>query len=298
MNSLRKYLHKIGLDGWIFALTGLGAIAFGVLSALGLWPFSQNLSLQIIASAIGVLMLAVVVQTAKRQAEIEELKNALGVTQTRLINRGDEFVEHLTSNARNANHFIYDTHMTDVSPNLSSKTDRFVYNGKPSSNYGFSGPYANYFKLLYTRVTKREIYFRYVTMIFNLYTLEEVIFKLLLHEGYRYRIRHYEPPPKAIPIVNLMSFDDKEFYYGGFEIRETARPAQVLFTSDPNTAELFKDYYDTLWNEAISLNEGGVIDWVELKRIGLRLGMADDDFESMVKEVEKEVKRQKSQMNH
>jgi len=43
------------------------------------------------------------------------------------------------------------------------------------------------------------------------------------------------------------------------------------------------------------LNEGGVINWAELKRIGKNVGMSDEEFEKMVDGVKAEVEAQRCQ---
>lgn len=282
MRTLKETIRNLGLDGWIFALTGVAAIIFGVLSFLGLLPFDEKQTLSIVIGALGLLMAAVVAQTARRHAEISELKNALGITEAELLG-SNEFGLHLASSVAKSKNYVLDTLLTSAIPRL-------------TTSYGFSGSQAEFHRLLYERVIKGDITFRYVTVIFHRQRLQDIVFKLLLHEGSRFYIRHYEPPPTAIPIINLMSFDDEAFYLGGFYTKSEARETPVLFIREPHLTQILKNYWNSLWDAAIPLNEGGIINWTELKRIGEKVGMSKDEFEAMKKQMVDEAHSMRKQL--
>ena len=147
--------------------------------------------------------------------------------------------------------------------------------------------------MLFQRVSKGEIGFKRVLVIFDRQALERVIYRLLLHEGCNYYIRHYEALAKAIPMVNVLSFDDETFYLSADYPKEMARQLQFLRIREPKLADLFKSYWNNLWSQAIPLNEGGFIDWEELERIGLKMGMTKDEFESMVSKMKDRVQQDK-----
>lgn len=46
--------------------------------------------------------------------------------------------------------------------------------------------------------------------------------------------------------------------------------------------QLFEAYWNNLWNSAIPLNDRGRINWDELKTIGHKVGMAEDEFNLVV----------------
>jgi hypothetical protein len=159
-----------------------------------------------------------------------------------------------------------------------------------------TGAHAEYHRLLYQRVSNGELIYKQVEVVFHQQGLRLIIFRLLLHEGYRFLIRHYEPPPTAIPIMHVMSFDDEVFYLGSFYPDEAPNVAHRLYIHEPNVTQILKNYWNVLWNGAIPLNEGGIINWPELKRIGLRLGMADNEFESMISDLKAQVEREKRKL--
>jgi hypothetical protein len=278
MKALKHTFQNLGIDSWIFALTGLGAIVFSILSFFGKLPFTPEQTTAILVGAIGLLMTAVVTLGARRQTEISELKNALGIAEAQLLNSGREFGQHLASSVVKTKLFVLDSNMTSTIPRLAS------------------GQQSEYKRILSEKVYKQEIAFRLVGIVFHKQDLENKVFKLLLHEGLRYYIRHYEPPSMPIPIINLMSFDDLSFYLGGFDIKGISAEEQVLYIREQHLNQMLKEYWTVLWDNAIPLNDGGIINWPELKRISLRLNMSEKEFDEMVSKVKEDVQREKRQL--
>jgi hypothetical protein len=56
-----------------------------------------------------------------------------------------------------------------------------------------------------------------------------------------------------------------------------------------------REYWQMLWLRGKPLNEGKIINWAELKRIGSRLGLTDDEFENLVTRLKGEVEKEKRQ---
>jgi len=274
MKYLSKYIDPLQIIGFTLSLAvAIGLVLakqdtlFGLLVGLTLAALTQLFDIQ-------------ARMTASTDKVIESLGN---VADTQFLNMR-EFGQHLIPSVSKAKHFVLDTVLNRVAP-------------EPSSPSYFSGGnQAEYRRLLYDRVSKGEIVFQRVEAIFHKQSLETVIFRLLLHEGFRYFIRHYEPPPKPIPVVHLMSFDDESFYLGGFHYKEAAGEEKVLYIREPRVAQLLNNYWTVLWDGATPLNERGIINWEELKRIGLRTGMTESEFEAMVSKVKNEVQREKRQL--
>jgi len=279
MNDLKLTLRSLGLDGWVFGITSVAAIFFGVLSFLGVIPFDQRQVSSVMVGAIGLLMVAVMTQTARRHAEILELRATLGLSESQSLSSSREFGQHLVPSVLRTKLFVLDMLMT----------------ARRSPSF-FSGSQAEYKRVLFKRTSKGEIGFRRVEVIYNVRNLEDVVRRLLLHEGYNYFIRHYEPPPKIIPILHMMSFDNEAFYLGGFYASDYPGEEQNLYIRDPKLAYLLKGYWNELWGGGTPLNEGGVIDWTELKRIGARAGVTESDFEAMVAKVRGELQREKHRL--
>ncbi len=281
--NIRRILSNIGWDGAFWAFCGLAAFSLGALDFLPQLQLTNDPILRLTLSSIGILLGAIVAQTANRRAEVLELKNLLGISESHLLDNSVETPQQLVINLLNAKRFVLDTRLNSAVPQFST------------SYISLTGFYGEYHRLLYQRVSKGELVFRQVEIIFHQQSLQLAIFRLLLYESHKFYLRHYEPPPNAIPMIHMLSFDDETFYLGGFYTAtgEGAATAQRLQIREPNLNQLLKNYWNVLWSGAIPLNEGRVIDWAELKRIGLRIGLSADEFDRMVTKIKEEVQREK-----
>ncbi len=88
MRTLKETVRNLGFEGWAFALTGLTAIIFGILSFLNWLPFDEKQILSILVGAMGLLMTAVIAQIPRRYGEIQELKDAMGLVPKRCAELG------------------------------------------------------------------------------------------------------------------------------------------------------------------------------------------------------------------
>lgn len=273
MSTIRRSFHNLGIDGWIIGLSGLSALIFALVSLFGVVPYDQETTMSILLGAVGLLMAAVVARTARRNAEIADLRSALGVADSQMLFGSREFRRHLVPSVLTAKHVVWDSHLTWAIPQVNYPQQ-------------FSGSYATYDRMLRKRVSKDELSYKYVTIVYHKQCLEDVLCRLLAHQGYRYYIRHYRPSSSIpIPIINVMSFDGQDFYLGGFHTRQTPGETEMLHIREQNLTELLKKYWNVLWEGAVPLNEGGIINWGELRSIALELGMTDKEFDSTVLQV-------------
>lgn len=283
MKDVKKLVSGLGWEGWTFLLCGITAIVITLLDFSPIVSLSTENTLRFITVAVGLILGAIAAQTARRNVEITELKQelaeAIGSTESLLLS-DREFALHLVTSVLNAREMVWDTVLNRAWPS-------------PQLTPYFSGYQKEYKQLLYERIRKEELGFRRVEVIFHKHSLEQVIQRLLLHEGLHFYIRYYKSPPRAIPLVNLMSFDGEQFYFGGFHVTASPGAALVLYIRDPKLARVYRNYWNALWSDAIPLNEGRIIDWEELRRIALELGMSYEEFDSMVTMVRAEVEREK-----
>jgi hypothetical protein len=205
------------------------------------------------------------------------------ITDAQIINP-KEFGQHLTSSVSIAKSYVTDTVL-----------NRIIR--APRTQSYFLDNQGDYRKLLYDKVKKGELTFQRVEVIFTKENLEAIIFRLFLHEGCRYYIRHYDSPPQPIPIMNFMSFDGKELYLGGFYNKEAAGEEKVLFINERHSSDIYNSYWNVLWDGAIPLNESGKINLKELKRVGEKFGINDGAFRTMVNKTKARVEREKAQLN-
>lgn len=277
--NVRRILSSIGWDGAFWSVCGFVTFAIGILDFLPQFQLTDDPILRLVLSSIGLVLGATVAQTAGRKAEILELRETLGIAESHLLDHTTETPQQLVGQILRARRYVLDSRLNWATPRY-------------TKSY-LSGSHGEYHRFLFHRLTKGEIIFRQVEVIFHRQSLELTIYRLLLHEECKFFVRHYEPPPKAIPAIHVLSFDDETFFLGGFHATEASGVAQRLQIREPNLARLLTSYWDTLWNTAIPLNEGGIVNWGELKRIGLRVGMTENEFDTMVGEKRAEAQRDK-----
>lgn len=284
METVKRYYKDLDFDSLIFTLLSLAAILFGVVSFLGIVPVTGEQLSSILIGSVGILMASVVALTAKRKNEIKEIKEAVGISESKIIYSIREVEEHLASGARQANRFILDTSLNRVLP-------------EPMPVAFFSGIEDGYRRAVYDRTRKGEVSFKRVEIIFHQQGLEWAIFRLLLHEGYDYQIRHYDPPSQPIPMLSFVSFDNATFYMGGFHLKGAPTEESALAIKESNFAKVLSDYWSIFWVNATPLNEGGTINWKELKKIGVRVGIYEEQFEDIVDRLKAEVAKERRKVS-
>lgn len=287
MKSVRKIISELGWQGWTLLLCGMVAILIAVFDFSQVISLTTENALRLIIVAVGLVLGAIAAQTARRNAEIIELKQelaeAIGTTESLLLAGDREFAQHLVTSVTNAQHFVWDTVLNRAWPS-------------PHLEPYFSGVQEDYKRLLYDRIRKGELGFRRVELIFHRISLEQVMQRLLIHDGLHFYIRYYKSPPTAVPIVNLMSFDGERFYFGAFHVTASPGADPILYIRDPKLAKIYKDYWNSLWSSAIPLNEGRVINWKELQQIATQLEIPTEEFDSMIKTVKEKVEREKRKL--
>ena len=121
MPGLMRFVHNLGWDGVIFDAIGFAAIIFGVVGVFGSWPLSNDQTNYILIGAIGALMGAVVNLTAKRKAEVQELKDELGTTETKLLDYQHEYLPRLVASVSRSTHHITEMFVNWATPRLHAR---------------------------------------------------------------------------------------------------------------------------------------------------------------------------------
>lgn len=236
--------------------------------------------LSIITSAILLTLALLLVSILSIRKSLDKFENAierLGVAGIEILDMKVGFPQQIAQRARAAKKFILDTDL--------NREIRRV------STINFQ---AEYYRIRDERVLKGEIAFKSVEVIFHKKHLESVIRRLLRFEGCEFYIRHYDPPPQAIPVLHIMSFDDEHIYLGGFYPSDPSTEEKAIYVRSKEMSELIKEYWQVLWFRAKPLSEGGVINWDELKRIGTRLGLSESEFDEMEGRIRSEIGREKN----
>lgn len=272
-----RQIKDIGLDILALGLTGLAAIIIGVSEFAGWIQLSNDQLLKMILVAIGLLMSAVVAQAMHRASEVKELRDAVGVAEIKILDSDRAFPESLASSISRAKKFVLDTAFNFE---YSSESPRVQ---------------SNYKMILDRRLKRGEISFRRVDVIYNKERLDMVIRRLVRYEGLEYYIRYYKSPPKAIPLLNMMSFDDEHFYLGGYHSAESEAEEYATYLRHPLITQFLQSYWKVLWLSAIPLNEGRRINWNELKQIASSFGLNGQEYDAFIKRIKEEVERERDQ---
>lgn len=193
----------------------------------------------------------------------------------------------LISMLRNAEHSVYETFLNQSRSQSSDKLGSVDFLSISQTDYN---------RLLFGRLKKEEIRYISVQVISSKQRLEKVLFWILLHKGLPYFVRHYDIFSKKFPLFDLLSFDNKHFYLGGFYSVDDSAQAKVLYVHDLDINSMLKDYWGTLWQEAIPLvDDRKNIQIDELERIGYELGMSIGEFEDLVAKLEQTATQVKKQ---
>lgn len=195
-----------------------------------------------------------------------------------ILEAKQSFPQHLVQSISNVQKFVLDTSL----------------NYEHAALPGTDDPQWDYKQIMQRCVSRGEISFRRIEVIFNRERLEEVLRKLLVYQELEYFIRYYYPPSEPIPVLHIMSFDDEHFYLGGFYPSESPAEELVIYIRHPEMARFFHDYWNILWLKAKPLNEGRRIDWAEVRRIASYFEIDDTEYESMITALKEEVQREKS----
>lgn len=77
MSKTKRIVQSFGIDDWLLSLTGLVAIAIGVLDFTGWLQLSTDQLLQMAIVGLGLLMSAVVIQAKQQETKLVDLESGL-----------------------------------------------------------------------------------------------------------------------------------------------------------------------------------------------------------------------------
>lgn len=276
---MKKFLSGLGWDGWTFLICGIAAIFIVSLDFLSpAINISTETAIKLVIAVSGMLLAGVAAQTGRRSADIKDLRDAIGLSTIELVGEGDEFQLHVQQAVSKAKKFVLDTTLNAERAKIWHPADN------PS----------HYYYTVYKRLQNNEITYRRVEVIFGKERLESTIARLLIYEGTDYYIRYYDAPPKAIPVLNLLSIDNEWFYLGGFY--STEAPADIInlaYIRDQKIGSLLDAYWSNLWFHGKPLNEGKRINWDEIKFIARRVEMSEEELSTIVNKWKDEIQRRK-----
>lgn len=263
---MKRLWKHLGWDDITVGFLGLIAIILSILDFTPFVEITNDPALRMLIFLVGLLIGSFVVQAGRRKAEVDELRQAVGQVEAALLNMKTEFPENIAQRARTCRKFILDTDLNSEVPRVD-----------------FASPQEHYRQILEKRLERGEIAFLEVVCVFHRETFMRVVEYLCRFKDKEYYVRHYPTPPKAIPIIHVMSFDNEHWYIGGFHpVAPIAGEEIAAYIRHPAINRLLADYWNVLWANAIPLKEGKKIYVERLQQIAEHLGVTREEFKEMV----------------
>jgi len=191
----------------------------------------------------------------------------------------------MLASLKNVRHSFYETALNQprTQPSYQLNLDGYFSTGQ-----------IEYKQLFYQRLAKREIRYASVKTISYKQQFEYTVFSALLHEGLPYFLRYYDFSATKTPMVDIVLFDNTDYYLGGFYSRDDSMEAKVLYSHSADMNIFLKDYWQILWqNSTPIIDDSESIRWDELKRLGSQFEIHEKEFDNMVSNLRKIVKELK-----
>ena len=108
-----------------------------------------------------------------------------------------------------------------------------------------------------TKVIKEnDIYYRYLCVVGTRSRLERICSELEEFSRNQFFVGFFETIKKPIPMLSFIIIDDKEVLIGAH--RRLHAPSERnpdVLVKHPSAVQLFSDYFELLWSQAVKLNE-------------------------------------------
>jgi len=269
--SFRQWIDRIGIDGLVLTICCVIGI---VLSAYDLAGGNQ-LNGSLLIGILSLLVLEMVFQRVRLDKVREELIRSLKGVRAESFTTGKDFADTKYRLLLETEDHIHDTELC-LPP-------------KPSTSSALLEQESAFRQLLNERITKGEITYKYVQVVHDRLHLESLLRKLFQFSGYKYYLGYFVGGSETIPVLNVMSFDDKHFLVGGYYGPSGRGEDRNLYIQHEDVQMTLRQYFDYLWSKARLLNENRATNWDEVKRCGLQLGYTLDELNVTIKRIAQEV---------
>jgi hypothetical protein len=267
---ITHWLNQIGLDGIVIVLSSVVGIGLSIYSFIG----GNQISQPLLVGVLSLLVLEAILQRVRFDNTKEEIINSLKGVRVETFTSGKDFADERYKLIMTADRFIYDTELCLLSHPSSL----------PSTTQADSPR-----KLLNERVVKGEINYKFVQAVYGRDHFESLLKKLFQFCKYNYYIGYFFGAPEAIPVLNIMIFDDKHFLLGGYYGPSARGDDRNLYIQNEAVGATLRQYFDYLWSKARLLNENRAINWDEIRYCGLKLGYTLDELNALVSRIAQEV---------
>jgi len=270
MKRIRSVFEQLGIDGAIVAILGIVAILLSIYDIVG----GSQISQPILVGVLGLLLLEVVLQRIRLDRTKSEIIGSLSGAHIEVFSNEEDFADAKYRVLMQTEKYVYDTEL--CLPAFASAVS------SPS-------PETRYKQLLKQKILNKQIEFRYVQVIYNRRHFESVLEKLFQFCECRYYIGYFLGAPEVIPVMNLMIFDGKHFFIGGYYGPTVRGDDRNVYTQSDLMGATLQQYYDYLWKSARLFNDKHGINWEEIQHCGQQLGYDIEELNSTIARIAKSV---------
>ena len=265
----REFIQRVGWDGITIGILGFVAIGMTIYDFIG----GNQLSPSLLVGILGLFLVEIILQRNRFEKAKEETIHSLkGVKIQRFVD-DNEFANAKYRTLLTTNSFVYDTEL--CKPKLSS-----------TENIDSESPFR---KSLHDKIKNGKLTYKYLEVIYSRAQFENVLEKVFEFHKYSYYIGYFVGAPDVIPVLNIMIFDDKHFFIGGYYGSSARGESKPLHIQQEEIGQMLRQYFDYLWSRAKLLNERQTINWDEVYHCALGLGYSNDELNQTVATIAEKV---------
>lgn len=266
-----EFFHRVGFEGLFVFILGCIGIIVGTYDFLS----DEELSPSILVAILSLFLIEIVLQRARFEKSKEEIISSLKGVQVQRFVDDKEFAIAKYQTLLTTTNFVYDTEL--CKPKLSSSSSTHKVSEDP------------YRELLHKRIIEGKITCKYVEVIYSRPQFESILRKVFMFYQYNYYIGYFVGAPEVVPTLNIMIFDDKHFFVGGYYGSAARGESRPLHIQHEEIGQAIRQYFDYLWVKAGIFNERSEINWDEVKHCALQLGYSTPELNETVAKIAEQV---------
>jgi hypothetical protein len=272
MRRVLNWIEQVGIDGLVVIVLSLIALFFSVYSFIG----GNEINPAIIIGVLSLLLTELVLQRVRQSRNKEEIISSVKGLKVEVYPNNQDFAVAKYKLLASAKSSVFDTELC---------LPKSYVTTRPA---GVETPYE---KLLRERLSKDEIIFKYLHVIYDRLQFEAIIKDLLKFEKQQYYVGCFIGGEEVVPALNVMVFDEQHFLLGGYYGPSVRGVDRNLYIQHGEIGQTLIEYCNCLWSSAKILNVNRNINWEEVKRCALLLGYTDDEFNKTVQKIAGELGR-------
>jgi len=230
---IKKTTKDLGLDEWVLGITGLAAVAIGVLDFVGWLQLSTSQLLQMALVSIGMLMAAVVIQAARQKVGLADLESSLeksvvGWSDVRCFTKTEFGVEYMAARTLAANDYILHASLSPPIPRWFLASQQFE-------------------QAIQEVATSNSVKVRYLVNFQDPARKNRVQRLLSNPDVNRYFVAFIDSESLGVPMINFMIFDGEELVLA---IPGFGEADAIIAVKNEEIVSALGQYFDLLWAKA------------------------------------------------